>query len=102
LPLNRLVSDAMPRPVSCLRKDQLRYLSNVTLEQLEVSCDVVKEKLINILEEHLAILKKVLNCHAASNDISENVEKFQICKMRVGDIDDFHKGLAGRIGKLLG
>jgi hypothetical protein len=101
LPLNRLVSDAMPRPVSCFRKDQLWHLSNVTLEQLEVSCDVIKARLIKILEEHLGILKTVLNCHPASNDISENVEKFQICKMRVGDIDDFHQGLAGRIGKLL-
>jgi hypothetical protein len=101
LPLIQLVSDAMPRPVSCLREDQLRHLSSVSLEQLEVSCDVIKEKLIKILEEHVGNLKRVLNCHTTFNDINDNVEKFQICKMRVGNIGDFHKGLDGRIGKFL-
>ena len=99
LPLSELVADAMPKNDGCLQLDQLRNLSRMTQDQLEIACNVIREYLMKILQEQLAVLKDVhakLDSHVAA----ENNEKFQICKMNVGNISDFHEGLASRIGKM--
>lgn len=97
LPLTQMVADALPR-VAGLRADQLRQLSNATLKDLEVSCEIIKEGLLQILQEKLAVLKtayKKLDSQTAAGSNS----KFQISKMSVGNIADFHKGLTTRIGE---
>jgi hypothetical protein len=99
LPLNELVADAMPKTEFCLIKDQLRHLGNTTQEQLKVSCDLIAEHVAKILADQIAILKDAMEPKAAS-DINDNPGKFQICKMDVGDIRNFHEGLASRIGKM--
>ena len=105
LPLKQLVSDAMPR-VNCPIKDQLRHLSRTNREQLEVSCEIIKEALLNILLENLDVLKKSFEKldgqpTAESNSTSKTASKFQIFNMSVGTIDDFHEGLSSRIGNRL-
>ena len=103
LPLSQLVADSMPKNDSCLRSDQLRHLSRMTQDQLEISCDVIRECLMKILQEQLVVLTEAyakLDSHEAAENQDDN-EKFQICKMNVGNIDDFQQGLASRIGKML-
>ncbi len=61
--------------------------------------NLITEHLAKILADHIALLKGTMDAQAAS-DSNDNSEKFQICKMDVGDIRDFHKGLASRIGNI--
>jgi hypothetical protein len=96
LSLSQLVSDAMPR-VDCPIKDQLRYLSRATTEQLEDACEIIKESLFKVLQEKVAVLKEGYE-KLDSQPAAGSNSKFQICKMSVGTITDFHEGLASRIG----
>jgi hypothetical protein len=96
LPLAQIVAEALPKN-DCLIKEQLRYLSKTSQDQLAESCDAITEGVRRSLQEQLAVLKRAyekLDSQAAavSND------KFQIVSMSVGDISDFHEGLAARIG----
>jgi hypothetical protein len=101
LHLSKLVADAMPR-IHCCSKDQLRHLSRTTRQQVAVLCDVIKEYLSKMLEEHLATLERVYaELDSKADDDSEASDKFQIVKMNVGSIDDFHEGLVVRIGMYL-
>jgi hypothetical protein len=99
LPLHELVADAMPKTEGCLSKDQLHHVISTPMEQLKVSFDLIIEHLAKILVDHIAVLKDTLEKQAPFG-INENVDKFQICKMNVGDIANFHEGLASRIGML--
>jgi hypothetical protein len=102
LPLSQLVADAMPKNDSCRGTDQLRHLSRMTQQQLDISCDVIMEHLVKIFQDQLVILKEAyakIDSHVAA-DSTENSEKFQICKMNVGNLVNFHEGLASRIGIL--
>jgi hypothetical protein len=100
LPLSQLVADAMPR-TACPSKDQLRHLSSTTQQQLEVSCGVITERLVKILEEHLAVLKEMYaKLDSKAEDDNHASEKFQVIKMNAGNIVNFHEGLAARIGEM--
>jgi hypothetical protein len=99
LPLAQLVADALPCE-DRLAKDQLRYLSRITPEQLAESLEIMKESLNKTLCERLVVLKEAfdkLDVQAAASN-----SKFQISKMSVGNIADFHEGLASRIGIMPG
>lgn len=96
LPLTQLVADAMPC-IDCLKTDQLRHLSRATRIQLEESCETIKEYLFKILQEKLIVLKEAYE-KLDSQPAPDCNSKFQISKMSVGNIDDFHEGLANRIG----
>jgi hypothetical protein len=100
LPLSQIVADAMPvqnASADCLITDQLRHLSQATSKQLEESCDVIKEFLFKILQEKLSLLKEAY-ANLDSQTTANSNSKFQISKMSVGNIADFHEGLAQRIG----
>jgi hypothetical protein len=99
LPLYQLVADAMPRE-DCRQQDQLRHLSSTTLEELEESVEVIREHLCKILHEKLAVLKETYTKLDSQAGAASN-SKFQIGKMSVGNIADFHNGLASRIGNRL-
>jgi hypothetical protein len=99
LPLNQLVSDALPR-ASCPVKDQLRYLSRITPQQLEISCEIIKESLFEMLQQNLDALKDSF-AKLDSQPTAESNSKFQIFKMSVGTIDDFHEGLSSRVGNII-
>ena len=95
LPLTQLVADVLRRRDG-MSKD-LRRLSETCDNHLRESCEVIKDGLFKILREKLDVLKEVyakLEQTAATCN-----SKFQISTMMVGNITDFHKGLASRIGK---
>jgi hypothetical protein len=98
LPLAQIVADAMPRN-DCLSNEQLRSLSKISQDQLDKSCDAIIEGVRRSLQEQLAVLKRAyekMDNQAAAVRVSN--DKFQIVSMSVGNINDFHKGLAARIG----
>jgi hypothetical protein len=100
LNLNELIADAMPKSDGP-RKDLLHRFSSTTQQQLEISCDVIKEYLVKILQENIVALQDMYAKFASTkSEDSDGSEKFKICKMIVGDINDFHGGLAARIGIL--
>ena len=90
LPLAELVFDGLP-------KMELRHLCEISPDVLEDSLLAITEGLRMMLQESLAALKKsyVDREAAASNPAAA---KFEIIKMSVGSIQDFHKGIAARIG----
>ncbi len=97
LPVIQLVADAMPKPDSCISTDQLRHLSDMTKDELTESCEIIMAYLKTILLEALAKLKEAYTKLDAT--VPDSNHKFQMRPMSVGKIDDFHKGLAARIGK---
>lgn len=99
LPLSQLVADAMPQYNGCISTDQLRNLSRATRHQLVESCEVIMEHLQKMLLDELAILKRAYDKLDRQAETESN-HKFQTCMMSVGNIDDFHEGLAARIGKI--
>jgi hypothetical protein len=101
LPLAELVADALPRDDSCTDRDQLCKLSNISSDQLERCCRVVMKHLEKILRKQLEILKEAKE--VSDNHSNENQDKFQMhqaVEMRVGNIGDFHEGLAKRVGNI--
>ena len=98
LPLAQIVADALPRN-DCRNKEQLRYLSRISRDQLEESCVAITEGVRRALHEQLAALKEAFERLDGQEAAASNAsKKFQICKMSVGDISNFHQGLAARIG----
>jgi hypothetical protein len=73
-------------------------LSRMTQDQVNTWCDVIMKHLKKTLQEQLATLNtayEMLDGPAAADSTTSN-EKHT---MRVGNINDFHQGLAARIGK---
>jgi hypothetical protein len=99
MPLSKLVADAMPKNDSCLGKDQLRYLSEISLEELKETCEVIRDHMFKTLQEQLIILKKAYTQLDTQIAAGSN-EKFKLSKMSVGNIENFHQGLSSRIGKI--
>ena len=99
LPLSQLVADAMPTEDRSHRKDPLRYLSSISPDQLTISCEEIKKYLMKILQEQLAVLRKAFE-NLDRHVTADSNKKFQIENMSFGNVDDFHEGLATRIGKL--
>jgi hypothetical protein len=99
LPLAELVFDGLPKTEGCAAEDQLRKLCKISQKELDVSVKAIAEGLGKMLQENLTALKKaydLLDSKAAENDTAS--AKFQIIKMSVGTIEDFHAGIAARIG----
>jgi hypothetical protein len=99
LPLAELVWDGLPKEKGYAVEDQLRRLSNISPNDLKVSIQAITEGLFTLLHENLAALKKaydLLDSKAAANDTAS--AKFEMVKMSVGTIKNFHDGIAARIG----
>jgi Ca2+-binding EF-hand superfamily protein len=99
LPLAELIASAMPRNGG-ENKDSLRCLSRITPAELEASCMVLVEGLKKLLEEQIEALKKSFETldQSSASGSSEAAKKFQVITMSVGNIGNFHEGLAARIG----
>jgi hypothetical protein len=99
LPLAELVLDGLPKTDGGQNQDRLRNLCKISEKELEVSCKAIMEGLFQTLKEKLAAVKKaydLLDSNAATNKSAS--AKFQIIKMSVGNIKNFHEGIATRIG----
>ena len=93
-----LIADALPQDDVYPETDQLRHLSRVSKSQIKVSIGVIRDHIGKILLNHLDILKKSFS--NLDRQVAANNAKFQITEtMSVGDIENFHEGLAARIGK---
>lgn len=102
LPLAEIVLDGLPKTDhdGCKNKDRLRNLCNVSERELEVSCTAIMEGLLKTLKENLAVVKKAYDLLDSKKAADQSASaKFQIIKISVGKIEDFHNGIAARIGK---
>ena len=109
LPLAELVWDGLPRMDRRAAHSkgaggepgeaQLRHLCGISPEELEASIQAITEGLRTMLQENLAALKKsydLLDRNAAAG--SAAAAKFEMIPMNVGTIEDFHEGIAARVG----
>jgi hypothetical protein len=101
LPLAELVWDGLPKEKGCAGEGQLRQISNISPNDLEVAIQAITEGLGIMLHENVAALKKayaLLDSKTAANDAAS--AKFEMIKMSVGAIKDFHHGIPTRIGDM--
>ena len=99
LPLAELVWEGLPKEKGCTGEGQLRHLSNISPKDLEISIQAITEGLGIMLHENVAALKKsydLLDSKTAANNTAS--AKFEMIKMSVGVIKDFHNGIPTRIG----
>ncbi len=77
--------------------DQLRGLASLTTDQLDAAVASSTTSLKEQLRKAQQLLQEINQAHEALKEQLSNT-KYQIRKMDVGSTDDFHKGLADRIG----
>jgi hypothetical protein len=99
LPFPQLLADCMPPFKN--EADALRAISDLSSTEIKMIAACFSEGLVRLLGEEIDKLKRAhqemdRNAEAASK--SEAGAKFTLSKMSCGDIDDFRKGLSGRIG----
>jgi hypothetical protein len=80
--------------------DQLRGLASLTTDQLDAAAASSAASLKEQLRKAQQQLQEICQAHdALAEQLSNTKYHNQIRKMDVGSTDDFHKGLADRIGK---
>ena len=94
LPLHELLADAIPRKGG---QDPLRVLSELTADEIRITCQAIQEGLIRMLYEACASLKEAF---AATDKRAESGggSKFNIVPLSCGRIEKFHGGFQERIG----
>ena len=100
LPICKIYADALTA-VSSSDRDPLKAISTITNEELNAACDGCMDAIKGILADELRKLKAgFLLMDEKSHCQNESAAKFQVFTMSCGHIEDFHKGLIGRIGCL--
>ena len=77
--------------------DQLRGLASLATDQLDAAAASSTTSLREQLRKAQQLLQEINQAHEALAEQLSNT-KYQIRKMDAGTTDDFHKGLADRIG----
>ena len=79
---------------------QLKCFSDVSetalLAAVDASVELLKQQLLQV---HREVKKAVYSKQKLEESLKNGLEKYSIRKMATGSIDDFHKGLADRIGE---
>ena len=79
---------------------QLKCFSDVSetalLAAVDASVELLKQQLLQV---HREVKKAVHSKQKLEESLKNGLEKYSIRKMATGSIDDFHKGLADRIGE---
>ena len=78
--------------------DQLRGLASLTTDQLDAAVASSTASLMEQLHKVQQLVQEISRAQDTLQQQRSNT-KYQIRKMDVGSTDDFHKGLADRIGK---
>jgi hypothetical protein len=78
--------------------DQLRGLASLATDQLDAAAAASTSSLMDQLHKVQQLMQEVSQAQDTLEEQRSNT-KYQIRKMDVGSTDDFHKGLADRIGK---
>lgn len=99
--LPEMLADAIPRKEGV---DALRVVSDLTEDEIENVLGALLEGLGTVLRKSVKALKHAFavsdsRSKSLSSDISTG-SKFDVIALSCGNIDDFHAGLAGRIGTL--
>ncbi len=80
---------------------QLKSFSDVSESALftavDASVELLKQQLLRVHREVKEAVRAKLKLSAS---LENGLEKYSIRKMATGSIDDFHKGLADRIGEI--
>jgi hypothetical protein len=97
LPLSKLLARCLSFKES---DDPLREVSRLSSDELRTSTKAFTEGLQAILSDALSELRK---CYAEMDKITDQStndasSKFQTFKMSSGSVEDFHRGLHGRVG----
>jgi hypothetical protein len=97
LPLAEMLADALPSCTGCPR---LRAVSDLHEKEIVAIADGYRDGLIQILVEHVAMLKNAYLAMAeyATKSRTGCAKKFEVSSMSSGKIEDFHDGLQKRIG----
>ena len=95
LPLHALLADAIPRKPGI---DPLRVVSGLTESERFAVCEAVRSGLERMLKESSEVLQKAF---CVSDERKEAIDgsKFNIVPVSCGNVNDFHAGVEGRIGK---
>jgi hypothetical protein len=98
LPISHMVADALPKESG---QDSVRNFCEITSEQVKIVCASLLPFLEKMLIEYAAQLKNAYEIMEKNRDgDSQYSSKFELTPMSVGNIDNFHEGLASRIGTL--
>jgi hypothetical protein len=105
LPLTSLLMDALPRPKSHEKRSSLRIVSDLTAAEVQIVANEFARGLERVLMDGVRSLSESFTAmdqkmKKKSEDHKRNAaSKFSICQeMKCGTIEDFHRGLVGRIG----
>ena len=97
LPITQVFTDAV---LAMTGIDHLRQFSHITPKQIEDICTVVIPFVKKLLEDSAKKTRELFEAMDKS-EASSSAKKFEVPpEMSAGTVDDFHKGLAGRIGML--
>jgi hypothetical protein len=96
LPLAEMLADTLPNCSGCHR---LRAVSDLKEEEIIAIADGYRDGLIQVLNEHVRMLKNAYDAMAVYATKSRTAaKKFEVSSMSCGKIEDFHDGLQKRIG----
>ena len=96
LPLAQLLSDALPACSGCHR---LRAISSLTAEEIRAVAEGFSEALQRLLAERVEQLRDALAATDGHTEGPGPHRKFEVVPMSCGRIEDFHGGLAKRVGE---
>lgn len=94
LNLSELLADAIPRFPG---RHPLRIISTLTDEEQSCICLAVQNGLKRLLKESSESLKASFDLNDERTN-SDGGSKFNIVALSCGNVEDFHKGIEGRIG----
>ncbi len=108
LPLASLLMDALPRPAKSQEKSiHLRVVSELTADEIRIVANEFSKGLEQMLTDNVRLLKRSFTAmdtkikESLEDDKKNTASKFSVCmEMKSGTIEDFHRGLVGRIGNL--
>jgi hypothetical protein len=95
LPLHELLADAIPRKPGT---DPLRVVSRLSAGERAAVCEAVRKGLERMLKESSEVLEKAFWVSDQRKDAIDG-SKFNIVPVSCGNVNDFHAGVEGRIGK---
>jgi hypothetical protein len=95
LPLHELLADAIPRKPGT---DPLRVVSRLTDGERVAVCEAVRNGLERMLKESSELLEKAFSVSDQRKNAIDG-SKFNIVPVSCGNVNDFHAGVEGRIGK---
>jgi Ca2+-binding EF-hand superfamily protein len=99
LPIATLLADALPKHDKC---DHLRVISTLTKNEIDSIVDEVSLELKEILQAHVGRLHSSFRSMDKEAEIGTNQSfpRYEVIKMKAGNIKNFYDGLDARIGEI--